>query len=428
MNRQVVDGESGRDSADRIEQIRLDIGERLRSRSSEIVDAVYARVRDAVPDPVADLGADYQSGVLAATAALVEYGLDGIAWGSDWSASIPQAAAAQVRRAARVGVSLSIVQRRSFVGHRCLGEFVAQEAESIGIASHFRTMHHLHTTRQALLEHLMAALEHEYDDECRAACSPEQRRIELVQRLLVEDVDQAELKGLDYAVASCWHLGVIAIGAEGAETLRRLGASLGRQLLSVAGDDDGTVWAWLGSKTKLSVAEFKCLLSTSGCRNAPFAIGDPGSGLEGWRHTHHEAQLALLVAHHKPQEVTRCADVLPVVGALQNEAMIGMYEKVYILPLNSLHGNGLPARKSLLAYFEHGRNVSSAGKAIGVNRRTVENHLSDVRKVLGDLLDLTALEIALRLEELGYMDAGPEALRRRALSALHHQGPLLSET
>ncbi len=391
------------DNARSLEEIRVAIGGRLRSRSLEIVEAICNGIRDTVPDPVEDLGADYRTGVLDAITALVEYGLEGLERGSDWSASIPQVAAAQVRRAARVGVSLGIVQRRYVVGHGCLGEFVAQEAESIDIASHRPALHHLHKTQQALLEHLMAALEHEYNEECLAARSPEQRRIKLVQRLLVEDVDPAELKELDYEVLSSWHLAVIAVGAESGESLRRLKTARGRGLLSVPGGDDGTMWAWLGGQAKLTVAEFKRLHSANGRPDGALAIGEPGSGLDGWRQTHQEAQVALLVARHERQGLTRCADALPVVGALQSEAIIRMYEKTYVLPLNKLRKGGQPAREALRAYFQHGRNASTAGDAINMSRRTVENHLNEARKVLGDPLNLTGLEIALRLEELGYM-------------------------
>jgi hypothetical protein len=39
-----------------------------------------------------------------------------------------------------------------------------------------------------------------------------------------------------------------------------------------------------------------------------------------------------------------------------------------------------------------------------VTARTIQNHLNDARKVLDAPLNMTGLEIALRLEELGYMD------------------------
>ncbi len=378
----------------------------LRSRGLEMAEEIHASIPAAETDPLGHHDAEYERGRAAAIVATIEYSLDAIERGGEWG-EMPQALAAHARRAARIGMRPGVLVRRYLAGHGRFMDFIREEIERTGYADHEAVLEHLRENYGSLLDHIVASVEDEYERESEhLACSPEHRCAKLVRRLIVEDVDPAELKELNYEVGSRWHLGVIAVGAESAETLRRLGAAPGRKLLSVAGDDDETVWAWLGSKTKLSVAEFKCLLSTSGCRHATLAIGDPGNGLEGWRQTHDEAQLALLIARHKPQEVTRCADVLPVVATMQNNAMIRIYGAVYLQPLNSLHGCGLPARKSLLADFKHGRNASSAGKAIGLTRRTVENHLGDVRKALGDLLDLTALEIALRLEELGYMDAG----------------------
>lgn len=395
---------SENDIPDPIGEICVTVGRRLRSRNSEIVEAIYSCIREAVPDPpAADLSNNYHAGVLRATTALVEYGLTGIEQGSDWSSPIPEAAAIQARRAARAGVSLSIVQRRYCVGHRCLGEFVAHEAEAIDdAASRWSVLRHLHKTQQALLEHLMAALEHEYHHERQSTHSPEQLRIELVRRLLVEDVDPHELKDLNYELESCWHLGAIAHGTAGVEALRCAGSSRGRKLLCVPGDD-GAVLVWLGGHAKLTVAELKTLLSAGGCSNAPLAVGEPGKGLEGWRVTHEEARMASLIARHEPCGLTRCADALPVAGALQSEAIVQMYRRTYISPLNKLYKGGQPVRKSLLAYFKQGRNASCAGKAINVTARTIQNHLNDARKVLDAPLNLTGLEIALRLEDLGYM-------------------------
>ena len=282
-----------------------------------------------------------------------------------------------------------------------MGEFVAQEAEAIDdAASRWSALRHLHKTQQALLEHLMATLEQEYYDERRSKRSPGQLRIELVRRLLLEDVDADELKGLDYQLESRWHLGVIAHGPAGMETLQCARNSR-RQLLCVP-SNDGAIWAWLGGHAKLTVAELKPLLSAAGRSNASLAVGEPGRGLDGWRATHEEARMASPIARREPCGVTRCADALPVAGVLQNGAVIRMYMRTYILPLNNLYKGGQPVRRSLLAYFKHGRNASSAGKAINVTARTIQNHLHDARTVLDAPLNLTGLKIALRLEELGY--------------------------
>jgi hypothetical protein len=373
----------------------------LRSRGTEVAQSIHASI-PAPPGLAVDHDEEYREGRAAAIASTVEYSLDAIERGGEWG-PIPQALAAQAHRAARIGVRLGVLVRRYLAGHRRFMNFIREEVKRSGYADHEAVFEHLGATYGSLLDHIVVSVEHEYEQEREhIASSPEQHCARLVRRLLVEDVNPAELKELHYEVDACWHLGVIALGAEGVEALRCLKTARGHKLLSAPGDD-GTVLAWLGGHAKLTVAEFKRLVSANGCLGAPLAVGEPGHGLKGWRQTHEEAQVALLIARHEPRGLTRCADALPVVGALQNEAIIRMYEKTYILPLNSLHKGGQPARKSLLAYFKHGRNASCAGDAINMTGRTVQNHLNDARRVLDAPLNLTGLEIALRLEELGYM-------------------------
>jgi hypothetical protein len=399
--------ESARDSTDSFAEVYAVVVARLRSRPADVAEAVHASIRAYMPGLAVNHDAEYQAGRAAAVMAIVEYSLDAIERGGEWG-PIPHALAAQVHRAARIGVRPGMLVRRYLAGHRRFMNLIAEEAKESGYTDHEAVLEDLRGTYRSLLEHILTSIEHEYDREsATVARSPEQRRNKLVQRLLVEDVDPVELKELDYEVLTSWHLGLIAPGIEGAEALRRLKIGQEGDLLSVPGQD-GTVLAWLRGKTKLTVPEFKHMLSASGYPHAPLAVGEPGRGLEGWRQTHQEARVALLIVRQELQGLTRCADVLPVVGALQNEAIISMYEKTYILPLNTLRRGGQPARRAMLAYFKHGRNASTAGDAIKVTRRTIENHLKEVRKVLDAPLNMTGLEIALRLEELGYMaDAKP---------------------
>ncbi|HEY3960464.1 MAG TPA: helix-turn-helix domain-containing protein [Solirubrobacteraceae bacterium] len=406
-----------RDTGDHklLNEMRANIVERLRSRRSEIVQAIYDRVRDAVPDPVDNKSAEYQAGMRAAVLAVFDYSLEGIKGGPEWSGSIPTEAAAQAHRAARYGVSLGTILRRYVAGHGRLGEFVGEEAALSGLSNDVSVLQHLRRTQEMLLERITAAIEREYEQELdRVGRSPQQHRMEMVKRLLSGDVvDPSELADLNYEFNAPWHLGLIATGIKIDEALRKLNARVGHKLLRVSRDDE-TVWAWLGGLRKLSVADVEQLLSANGT-GVLLAIGEPGRGIHGWRQTHLEAQIALPVALRKPKRLTRCADVLPEAAVLQNEAMVRLLIKTYLVPLNSLRKNGETARETLRAYFTHERKVSCAATALKVARRTVENRLHEIENVLGRPLHtcLAGLEIALRLEELGYAvsaDDGNSAL------------------
>jgi PucR C-terminal helix-turn-helix domain/GGDEF-like domain len=395
------------DSARLLEEIRVTVGGRLRSRGLEIVEAIYTRIRDAVPDPVEDLGAEYQAGVLDAITAMVEYGLDGIEQGSDWSAPIPNAAAAQARRAARSGVGLGIVQRRYLAGHRCLGEVVAQEAQCIDIANYPATLH-LHNTQEALLEHVVAAIEHEYNQECRAVRSPEQRRAEIVRKLLADEhVDSAELVELDYEFHDAWHLALIAAGVDANEALRRLEIDFGRKLLPVS-CNEGIVWAWIGSEQKLTSTEIERILSANGGVDISLAIGTPGRGIDGWRLTHHQAQEALGIALRTPEKFARYDPFFAAV--VQSRTAARSLKQDYLAPLANRRDGAL-LRQVLRAYINAYTSATSAAKELKIDRHTVEKRLRIVEELIGSPLYtcLAEVDVALRLEELDGAPYTPDA-------------------
>lgn len=257
-------GDLERDTARSLDQGRAETVVRLRARRAEIVQAIYARIQEAVPDPVAGQDAAYQNGVLGAVAAGLDYALDAIECGPEWSRPIPSDAAAQARRAARSGVSLGTVLRRYVAAHGCLSEFVAEEAESIPLLGDGTMLRQLRRAQETLLEQLTAAIEQEYDDERgQLERPPAERRTETVRRLLADElVEPDELAELNYEFHESWHLGVIATGTDIQDDLRRVKANLGCELLPTRNRSDIT-WAWLGASRKLKLSDVERLLSVN---------------------------------------------------------------------------------------------------------------------------------------------------------------------
>lgn len=379
--------------------IRTAIVERARSRRSEIEEAIFARIEEAVPNAVGRSDPDYQAGMRAAIMALIDYGLDGIGEeATGWERPIPPAVAAQARRAARHGVSLGSVMRRYIAGSRTLGEFIAEEAERSRLSIQGPALHHLRTTQEALLEHVTAAIEHEYDQELeRVASSPEQRRAELVDRLLAgKPADASALAELDYAFENAWHVGIIATG-ERPKTDRVL-ADLARGLrLSVllVPRADGTTWAWLGGR-EVPPTDIERRLSTKAPSAIVLAIGEAAHGVAGWRLTHQEARRAFPVALRQPQELTRYSAVALLAAALRDDVLARLLTEHYLSPLNG------SLRNTLRAYLVSEHNVSTAAAALGVDRGTVGRRLRTIERRLGrSLITCHAeIEIALRLEQL----------------------------
>jgi hypothetical protein len=375
--------------------------ERLRARHSEIAQAIYARIREAVPDPAGGRDRAYQAGVLAAVTAVLGYSLEAIEHGPGWSGPVPAEAAAQAHRAARAGVSLGTVLRRYVAGHRRLSEFVEEETERIGLLSNGPALHHIRRTQEVLLEHLTAAIEHEYNQERqRAACSSEPRHAELVQRLLAgAPVDPTELRTLGYEL-DAWHLCVIATGGNAEKAVRRLAAAHGRELLPVA--RGGEIWAWLGGQRKLLITDSEQVLSAQEHADVSVAVGEAARGIEGWRLTHRQAEAAQLVARCRPRRLTRYLDVAPEANALQDEALADSLIETYLSPLDDMRIGGQAACRTLRALFDTEHNVSSAAHKLGVDRSTVHRRRNEIERRLGCRLHehQVNIEIALRVEDL----------------------------
>src|SRR5580698_3927745 len=116
---------------------------RLRARQAEIEDAVYARVREVVPEAVGFADAEYVAGLRATVGAVVDYGLEGIERGESGCEPIPSVALAQAHRAARNGVSLETVLLRYTAGYTLLGDFVIEEFERSDCLGRSGALRHL---------------------------------------------------------------------------------------------------------------------------------------------------------------------------------------------------------------------------------------------------------------------------------------------
>jgi PucR C-terminal helix-turn-helix domain/GGDEF-like domain len=388
-----------------VRSARAGLARLLRARRTEIEEAIVARFRDVGFDPAAGEDAEYVAGARAAVAEAVDYGLTAIEHGEEWFGSIPPAAVAQARRAARNSVSLERVLLRYNAGHTLLEDFVMQAAES---SKNRVALRHVLRTLGALLDHFTASIAREYQQEVeRVTRSPELRRAERVQRLLAgAPVDTAQL-GYDFDVV---HVGLIGMGARASETVRALAVRLSRELLSVSRTEQ-TVWAWFGGKRPFAVDEIERLMPAVQQAGVSLAVGEPAVGIDGWRLTHRQAQAAMLIALRRPQALTRYADVALLAAVLRDRELAQSLIDMHLSQLDSQKNAGNVSRETLRAYFAAGCNAATAAAALGVDRHTVQRRLHTIETQLGRLLHTchAELEVALRLEELG--DAGGNSIQ-----------------
>jgi hypothetical protein len=396
-----------------IEDIHVGMIERLRAGQPEIVAAIVAHVAS-VYGSVGSEDAEYQAGLRAAVAAVVDYFLTGVEQGEAWSGPIPSAATTQARRAARNGVNLDTLVLRYIAGHRLLGEIVMDEADRSGFSGG-PALRQLRRTQELLLERLMVVIANEYRQEAeRVGRSAEQCRRELVQKLLAgERVNAAEL-GYDF---DAWHLGMVATGARAGMVIRDLADSLGCQLLPIQRSDE-SLSAWLGKQRKFAVTDVERLLSAKLPASVSLVVGEPARGIEGWRLTHWQAEEALWVALRAPRVLTRYADVPLLAAALRDDALARSLKEIYLSPLGG--DGGLVLRQTLRAYFENEHSTKAASAKLNVDRGTVRRRVLAVERRLGRLLYTCQAElaVALRLEELDESPCGaddePRPARRLA--------------
>lgn len=390
---------------DSLKTIRSELVARLRGRLEEIEDSIFARVRTlaetaGVEDP------EYVAGLRATITESLDFALAHIEKGEDWTGPIPSTAAEQARRSARAGVRLDTVLRRYAAGDRLVGDFIMDEADCFSSQS-LRMILRMHGPQ---VDRLMAAVATEYMDEvARMKRSPTQRLAERVQRLVAGE-SLTDVGDLEYAF-DAWHLGMIVKGTEAEAGIRALASGLDSQVLVVP-RGNGIVWAWLGARRPLAVPDVERLLSGGVAGDSQLAVGEPRSGLEGWRLTHREAQAAQEVMLRKPQRLTRARDVILLAAVLRDEALAKSLSETYLAPLEGHGDSGAVLRETLRAYFSAGLNAATAAAALAVDRHTVQRRLRKVEEALGRLLpDCHAeLVVALGLDELEAEPVGDVAV------------------
>lgn len=388
----------------RVEEVRTALSARLRARRPEIEQVALTRVY-AVSDPTQTADPEYVEGLRRAVCAALEYGLAGIEHGERRASPTPPLLLDQARLAARNGISLDTVLRRYFAGYTLLGDFVNVEVDGDpGLQG--RALSCLLREQAALFDRLLADISEEHTRE--AASRPttsQQRRAELVQRLLAGDlVDATEL---DHDFEG-HHLGVIAKGPGAAVAIRDLARSLDQRLLLVE-REEGVVWGWFSGRRMRDSAKLKRASRTALPAQVSLAIGEIAQGLAGWRLTHRQARAAFSIVQRRSERLVCYADVALLASLLQDDLLATSLQELYLRPLESERDHGEGLRDALRAYFASDRKVSAAAAALGVSRNTIATRLRAVEDKLDRPLVSCAaeLEVALRMEALGGQEPVP---------------------
>jgi len=386
---------TGREDGDAVPlAIRTALVAQLRKQLPEIEEAVYFEVRS-VSAHGGSQDPEYLAGLRAAVAEVIDYGITGIERDREaWSSRTPLAAAPQARRAARSGIELDTVLRRYAAGDRLLSKFILNQADRFPTS----VLQQVLKEQGSRLDHLMAAVSREYTHELeQMRRSPTSQVSERIKRLLADN-GSAGVDGLNY-VFDAWHLGVIAKGEVAEAAVRGLASALDRETLS-SREGDGIVWAWLGGRRPISMADVERVLIADD-RDVSLALGEPHRGFDGWRLTHHEAQAALSVMLYRPQRFIRGSNVLLLAAVLRDEALAKSLLGNYLGPVID-HNSGTTLCRTLGTYISTGFNAASTSAILGVDRSTVQRHLRKIEERLGRPLHTchAELKVALEFKEL----------------------------
>jgi hypothetical protein len=373
--------------------------EALRVRGQRIQEDLLVRIYG-IADPTQVGEHEYVVGLRASAAAGIAYAFDAMeaaAAGAE-SPEVPSQLLVQAQLAARNEVSLDTVLRRYFSGNTIITDMLLEESERAGLSRD--ELKRLLRGLAAALDRLLARVGEEYTREAeRRPPSGARGSAEIVGRLLSGELQEAS--ELRYSL-ECWHLGLVCSAANPATAARALAGDLNRALLLATPSED-LCWAWLGGSRPFDPEDIERLV----CRavqtdSAVIAFGEPAHGLSGWRLTHRQAASALPVARRSPQQVSRYSEVSLIASALHDELLSRTLRQLFLEPLGLERDEGRVAKRTLRAYFDSSRNVSSTAAALGVTRRTVSNRLAAIEKRVGRPLSRFSAEIetAIRLEEL----------------------------
>lgn len=203
---------------------------------------------------------------------------------------------------------------------------------------------------------------------------------------------------------SQWHLGFVAWSSRDeaadwsyleAECRRRAVRATGHRPLLI-GVDDRAIWGWCSH----SSAALRWVDDPDLGERLRFAVGRPGSGLEGFRITHREAMLTRSLASSVTGPVLRYADLSTVALLREEQDLRRRYVEV---ALGALAGPGHrehTLRETVRIYLREGENMRAAARSLHLHRNTMQQRLDQAATLRGRPLAEDRLTLAVALEML----------------------------
>jgi hypothetical protein len=378
---------------------------RLRENAGELEQLVFDRI-SALEEEAGDEGRDRLHGLRKVIRPTLEYGFASIELGERHCPPPPPEVIAHARSAAWTSVDLHRLLDRYLAAYMVFNRFVLKESKAIGGLRQGPLLDELTQSHNFAFERLNGVIGEEYRREHRKKTrSPEAGRLERIKGLLSAELLEAPDLSYDF---SKHHIGLVGCGEEAAEAARTLARKLEGELLLVQPSPD-RVWAWIGNLAMKPAAAAESLLRSELAPTVRLAVGEPSSGLGGWRQSHRQAEAAFAVAAPREWSMVLYANVAVVASLADNDLLKSFLYNRYLVPLEKGSDDGKILRDTLKAYFAAGWNGKTAGETLGVSRQTVRQRIKAVEQSLGCPLPSCAfnLHTALHLKDLDECQVGP---------------------
>jgi hypothetical protein len=256
-------------------------------------------------------------------------------------------------------------------------------------------------------EDVVAVYQQERDGWVRSRAAARSSRVMALLQSSSPDAGDAE-RALGYRLGQA-HVGVvawIAASVPPGERLPRLERAVARLAadagclsppLHVAADET-TLWAWL---PRTIPGPFQ-IAAPPADSSVFLAIGEPGSGLEGFRVTHRQAKQAQVVALAADvatrRRVTSWADVGPIaLMCIDRDALAGWVQHT-LGDLAAADGGTTRLRETLLTFLATGGSYTSSAKLLHLHKNTVQYRVRKAQDSLAQPLETHRLQIEMALQ------------------------------
>lgn len=386
------------------------LGRRVDGVSDDVVAYVVARMPElgAAADGrvVADTAESARANI-GAIAAMFAYGIPST------TIEPPHGAVTFARAMIRRGVGLPAILRAYRVGHGALWDaWMALAATEIGDPELLAAV--LRATSSFMFEYMDAvcvALVHECDAERRRWARTAAAARAATARMLLEggpaDVDAAS-RALGYELGR-HHIALIlwrdphdddAGDALLEQSARGLASALGcaDPLLVPAGS--GVLWAWAGSYAPFDPAALRALPERAPDARVRIALGAPGTGSDGFRTSHEQADRTLRVltlTRARPGAVARYEDVAFLAALCADPGQARAFAALELGPLAAEDPAAATLRATLAAFLESGCSHVRAARRLRVHEKTVTARVRRAEALLGHRVDARRRELAAAL-------------------------------